>query len=100
MTRVDIRNRCGHGLPVEAFCADCLPPSRPPETSLVADLDRAAPTLELAELHLPPTGSHAPRVDRARGVWTVTCSCGSHRLRSADRHDQESAWGRHRNGLS
>lgn len=99
--RVDIRARCAHGLPVDAYCAACVPvrATPPRESRLSDDVAAVAPKLTLEPLHLPPLGDHEPRVDRARGVWTVTCACGGFRARGGEpaRHHIEQAWGAHRN---
>lgn len=51
-------------------------------------------------LHLPPVyGRHEARASKGKGKWTVTCSCGSFRACSDDRHFLEHAWGIHRNEI-
>lgn len=88
--------RCEHGVPRGRYCGPCNGDKPRRETSLVADLAAAAPKSERSELHLPPTAGHEPRIERAKGKWTVTCSCGGFRERGSDAHDLEAAWGRHR----
>jgi hypothetical protein len=90
--------RCEHGTPRGRYCGRCHGDvlDGPPATKLTADLERIAKPAAPEPLTLKPKGVHSPRIDRAKGKWTVTCSCGDFRVRSADRHEISAAWGLHR----
>lgn len=95
----DLLPKCKHGRPAREHCPRCLLEATPGPrvTSLASDVEELHVSLERPELNVPPLGRHVAAISRARGHWVVTCrACSEFRVRSADRHEIESAWGRHR----
>lgn len=89
-----LRPRCQHGVLTGDYCAACIGGGG--GEKLADRLETKTREIRSRPFRAPTVRGHRARVERAKGRWRVTCSCGATVCKPTEHRERaEQAWARH-----